>query len=413
MNFRLGSPGAAALLALLVAAVGVTGCSKQANGQAGGGAPGEAPPPEVAVVTVQPQTISLVTELPGRLEASRVAQVRARVTGILQERVFQEGSDVKAGQTLYRIDSAPYRAALQSARAQQAQAEAQLANANALATRYKPLVAAKAVSQQDFDAAVTAVRAAQAQVEAGKAAVLTAQINLGYATVTAPIAGRIGRSLVTEGALVSQQEGTQLATIQQIDPLYVNVSQSASAVLQLREALRAGQLERATGEEAARIEIRLEDGKPYGHPGRLLFTDLTVDPGTGQVGLRAEVPNPDGLLLPGMYVRARLQQAQMAGVMLVPQQAVTRGSQGDSVTLVAADGSISQRLITVQGVQDRQWIVTGGLKPGEQVLVEGQMKLRMGAQKVKTVPWTPPPLPGAAAAPDSSDAPGDEPAAKR
>lgn len=378
----------AALACAAALSLGLTACDR-ASRAAGGGDQAAPPPPEVAVVTVQPSTVTLTTELPGRLEASRVAQVRARVTGVLLKRVFEEGSDVKSGQTLYRIDSAPYDAALQSARAQLAQAEAQLADAGARARRYKPLVDAHAISQQEYDAAVAAAKAAAAQVTAGQAAVRTAQISLGYATVTAPIAGRIGRSLVTEGALVSQQEGTHLATIQQIDPLYVNVSQSATDVLRLRDALAAGQLERASGEEAARVRVILEDGRAYKHDGRLLFTDLSVDPGTGQVALRAEVPNPDGRLLPGMYVRARLQQAQIENVMLLPQQAVQRGSQGNSVTVVADDGSVSPRQVTVKGEQNHQWIITDGLEPGEKVVVEGQMKLNMGAQKVTPVPWQP------------------------
>lgn len=395
-------------LALLAAAVALTlaACGGgKGNGDAGAG-PGQMPPPEVAVLAVQPGTVSLSTELPGRLEASRVAQVRAQATGILQKRVFTEGSDVKAGQTLYRIDPAPYEAALQSAQAQLAQAEAQLAQASALAARYKPLVAAQAISPQDYDAAVAAEKAARAQVAAGKAAVRTAGINRNYATVTAPISGRIGRSLVTEGALVSAQEGTQLATIQQIDPLYLNITQSASEVLRLREALASGQLARAGQGEAARVEILLDNGQSYAEAGRLLFTDLTVDPATGQVGLRAEVPNPRGLLLPGMYVRARLQQAQVDHAILLPQQAVTRGSQGDSVLVVAEDGQVAPRPVKIEGVKDGQWIVTDGLQPGEQVMVEGAMKLMMGAKTVKPVPWQPGAAgqPGAAAADSASSA---------
>ncbi len=393
-------------LALLVAAAALTltACGGgKGNGAETAGA-GQMPPPEVAVLAVQPGTVSLSTELPGRLEASRVAQVRAQATGILQKRVFTEGSDVKAGQVLYRIDPAPYEAALQSAQAQLAQAQAQLAQASALAARYKPLVAVQAISPQEYDAAVAAEKAAQAQVAAGKAAVRTASINRNYATVTAPISGRIGRSLVTEGALVSAQEGTQLATIQQVDPLYLNIAQPASEVLRLREALAGGQLARAGQSEAARVEILLENGQPYAEPGRLLFTDLTVDPATGQVSLRAEVPNPRGLLLPGMYVRARLQQAQIEGAILLPQQAVTRGSQGDSVLVVAEDGQVTPRPVTIEGAQDGQWIVTSGLQPGEQVMVEGAMKLMLGAKVVKPVPWTPGPAAGQPAAADAAGA---------
>lgn len=386
---------------LLGAAVlALAACGNRDGGGAGPGGPGGAmPPPEVAVLAVKPGTVELGSELPGRLEPSRVAQVRAQATGILQKRVFTEGSDVRAGQTLFLIDPAPYDAALQSAQAAQAQAQAQLAQASALAARYKPLVAAQAVSQQEYDAAVAAEQVAQAQLAAGKAAVRTATINRGYATVSAPISGRIGRSLVTEGALVSAQEGTQLAVVQQINPLYLNITQSANEVLRLRQALAAGQLARAGQAEAARVEILLENGQPYGTPGRLLFTDLTVDPATGQVSLRAEVPNPRALLLPGMYVRARLQQARIEGAILLPQQAVTRGSRGDSVLVVAADGQVSPRPVKIEGVKDGQWIVTEGLAAGEQVLVEGAMKLMLGAKVVKPVPWSPPKAQGGATTP--------------
>ena len=380
---RLLPVGAAVLLAAALAA-----CGNKNDQSAGPGGPGGAmPPPEVGVVTVQPGTVSLSTELPGRLEPSRVAQVRARATGILTKRVFTEGSDVRAGQVLYHVDPAPYQAAQQSAQAQLAQAQASLANASALVARFRPLVAANAVSKQEFDAAVAAEKAAQAQVAAARAAVRTADINLGYATVTAPISGRIGRSLVTEGALVSATEGTQLATIQQINPLYLDITQSAAEVLKLREALQAGKLTRASGAEAARVQVLLENGQVYGQPARLLFTDLSVDPTTGQVNLRAEVPNPGGLLMPGMYVRARVEQAEIANAILLPQQAVTRGSQGDSLMVVASDGSVAPREIKIEGAHGQDWIVTDGLKPGEQVMVEGAMKLMMGAKVVKPVPW--------------------------
>ena len=382
---RLLPVGAAVLLAAALAA-----CGNKNDQAAGPGGPGGAmPPPEVGVVTVQPGTVSLSTELPGRLEPSRVAQVRARATGILTKRVFTEGSDVRAGQVLYHVDPAPYQASQQSAQAQLAQAQASLANASALVARFRPLVAANAVSKQEFDAAVAAEKAAQAQVAAGRAAVRTASINLGYATVTAPISGRIGRSLVTEGALVSATEGTQLATIQQINPLYLNITQSAAEVLKLREALQAGKLARASGAEAARVQVLLENGQVYGQPARLLFTDLSVDPTTGQVNLRAEVPNPGGLLMPGMYVRARVEQAEIANAILLPQQAVTRGTKGDSVMVVAPDGAVAPRPIKIGGQKGQDWIVTEGLKPGEQVMVEGAMKLMMGAKVVKPVPWVP------------------------
>lgn len=389
--------------ATVLLAATLTACGSKNEEAAGPGGP--PPPPEVGVLTVQPGTVNLTTELPGRLEPSRVAQVRARATGILTKRVFTEGSDVRAGQVLYHIDPAPYQAAQQSAQAQLAQAQANLANASALVTRFRPLVAANAVSKQEFDAAVAAEKAAQAQVAAGRAAVKTADINLGYATVTAPISGRIGRSLVTEGALVSAQEGTQLAVIQQTDPLYVNLTQSAAEVLQLRQALQGGQLARS-GADAARVQIVLENGQPHTETGRLLFTDLTVDPGTGQVSLRAEVPNPGHMLLPGMYVRVRLQQAQVENAVLLPQQAVTRGGpQGDTVMVVGADGSLTPRVVRIGEAQGNQWIILDGLQPGEQVMVDGFMKLMPGVTTVKPVPFASKPAPAqqgpASAAPEN------------
>ena len=362
---------------------------------------------EVAVVTVRPGTVSLSTELPGRLEASRVAQVRARATGILNKRVFTEGSDVRAGQLLYQIDPAPYQAAQQSAQAQLAQAQAQLANASAVVTRLKPLVTANAVSKQEFDAAVAAEKAAQAQVAAGRAAVRTAGINLGYATVTAPISGRIGRSLVTEGALVSAQEGTQLALIQQINPLYINITQSAAEVWHCASLQSGWRVPAAPGGGAALL--KRSAARPAA---RLLFTDLSVDPATGQVSLRAELPNPGGLLLPGMYVRVRLEQAQVDNAILLPQQAVTRGNQGDTGMVVAPDGSVAPRSIKISGAKDQNWIVTEGLQAGEQVMVEGAMKLMLGAKVVKPVPWQPgKPAPRAAQAPASAAASAAAPAA--
>mgnify|MGYP003615336115 FL=1 len=358
------------MLALTAALAACGGDKKQAA--AGAGAGGGMPPPEVGVVTVQPGAVPLTTDLPGRLEASRLSQIRARAAGILLKRHFEEGSDVKAGQLLFTIDSAPYRATLSSA-------QANLAQASALARRYRPLVEANAVSKQEYDAAVAAEKAARAQVE-------TARINLGYANVTAPISGRIGRALVTEGALVGQGDVTHLATIQQINPLYINLSQSATEVLQMRQALRSGQLATAEGNESAKVDVILENGETYAHSGRLLFTDLTVDEGTGQVTLRAEVPNPEQLLLPGMYVRVRLHQAQADNAILLPQQAVTRGNQGDVVMVVGADGSFQPRPIKIGQAQGNNWVVLEGLQAGEKVIVEGFTRLRPGVTKVTPVP---------------------------
>ena len=369
-----------AALALLSA------CGK---GAAPAAAPGSAPPPvQVGVVTVSQRDVGLVTELPGRLEASRVAQVRARAAGILQQRLFREGSDVKAGQALFRIDSAPYAAAAASARAGQARAEANLAQASALAERYKPLVEANAISKQEYATAVAVQKQAEADVAVGKAAVQTANINLGYAAVTAPISGRIGRALVTEGALVGQGDATQLAVIQQINPMYVNFTQSASEVLKLRRALEGGQFKRASGADAASVRVVLEDGSEYAQTGRLLFSDLTVDATTGQITLRAEVPNPNGQLLPGLFVRVRLEQAQASNAVTLPQQAVTRTAQGDTVMVVGADGKVASRSVKIGSVKGASWVVLDGLKTGEQVMVDGFQKLQPNAV-VKPVPWQP------------------------
>ena len=389
------SVNAAKTLSVVALAAALTACG---GGDKAATPPGAGmPPPEVGVVTVQLGEVGLLSELPGRLEASRVAQVRARAAGILQKRLFREGSDVKAGQALFAIDPAPYQAALQSARASLARAEANLAQAKALAERYAPLVKENAVSQQEYANAVAAQKAAEADVAAGKAAVQTASINLGYANVTAPISGRIGRAMVTEGALVGQGEATQLALIQQIHPMYVNFTQSASEVYRLKRALAAGQLKGA-GQEAARVKVVLEDGTEYSKAGRLLFSDLTVDSATGQITLRAEVPNAEGTLLPGLYVRVRLEQATAVDAIALPQQAVTRGAQGDSVMVVDAEGKVAPRPVKVSGQQNGQWVVTDGLKAGEQVMVDGFQKLRPGVA-VKPVPWTPPGAKPAAAAP--------------
>ncbi len=385
---RLAAAGAALLVVAALVACG-KGKEPAASGAPGAGAP---PAPEVGVVVATPTSIGLVTELPGRLEASRVAQVRARAAGILQERLFREGSDVKAGQPLFRIDAAPYTAASQSAQASLARAEANAAQAKALAERYKPLVEANAVSKQEYANAVAAQKAAEADVAVGRASVATAKINLGYAAVTAPISGRIGRALVTEGALVGQGDATELAVIQQINPLYVNFTQSANDVLRLRRAMAAGQFKRADGADAASVRVVLEDGSEYGTPGKLLFSDLTVDATTGQITLRAELPNPKGELLPGLYVRVKIEQAQVSDAIPVPQQAVTRTQQGDTLTVVGADGKLSQRTVKVGAAQNNQWVVLEGLKAGEQVMVDGFQKLQMlpPGTPVKAVPWTPP-----------------------
>lgn len=389
-------------LAALALVFLLASCGKaSAPAGAGGANPAAAmPPPEVGVVTVKPGAVGLVTELPGRLEASRVAQVRARVAGIVLKREFREGSEVRAGQPLFRIDPAAYKATVASAQANVARAEATLGTAKALAERYKPLVEANAISKQDYANAVAAEKQAQADVAAQRATLQTAQINLGYADVTAPISGRIGRALVTEGALVGQGEVTPLALIQQTNPMYVNFTQSATDVLKLRQALAQGKLQRAGGEEGVLVHLILEDATEYPTAGKLLFSDLSVDQNTGQITLRAQVPNPKGLLLPGMYVRVRLEQAKAAQAVLLPQQAVSRSTQGDTVMVVGADGKVAVQPVQLGSAQGNDWVVLGGLRPGEQVIVDGLQKVRPGAP-VKPVPWQPAAA-GAASAPTAT-----------
>jgi len=292
---------------------------------------------------------------------------------------------VKAGQVLFLIDAAPYQAAVDSAKAQLAKAQANATQAAAQATRYKPLREANAISQQEYVNAQAAQAQGDADVAAAAAALRAAQLNLGYASVTAPISGRIGRALVTEGALVSQAEATQLAMIQQIDPVYVNVTQAVSEVGRLRKAAGVGGGGKAAAESAP-VRVVLDDGSELPQQGRLLFSDLTVDPTSAQVTLRTEVANPQARLLPGMYVRTRLVQGQITGAILLPQQAVTRGPQGDSVLVVGEGGKAAPRQVKIGGVAGAQWIVLEGLQAGEQVIVEGFQKMRPGAP-VKPVPW--------------------------
>ena len=354
--------------ALALAAAGLlSACGQGAQGGApgsGAGGGGMPPPPSVGVVTATPGEAQLVAELPGRTEASRIAQVRARATGIVQKRLFTEGADVKAGQSLFQIDAAPYAAAADASRATIAKAQAALAQAEATLERNKALAEEKAISQQEWVATQAAHKQAMADLASAQAANKTAAINLGYTAVRSPIAGRIGRTLVTEGALVSATEATQLATVQQIDPLYINFTQSAGEALRLKKAFENGTLKRSGG--AAQVQVVLDDGSVHPTPARLLFSDLTVDPGTGQVTLRAELPNPGGALLPGLFVRVRMPQGQTDAAILLPQQAVTRGAGGDTVLVVGPDKQTSPRTVKVAAGQGNQWIVLEGLKAGEQ-----------------------------------------------
>jgi membrane fusion protein (multidrug efflux system) len=387
-------------------AAGALILSSLARAQAPGGG---MPPPEVSVVTMAPERIAVVTELPGRLEATRIAQVRARVPGIVLKRTFREGSDVKAGEVLYQIDPAPLKATLASADAGLARADANLAQANLKVQRYRPLVETNAISKQEYDDALTAQKQATADVATAKASRETARLNLGYATVTAPISGRIGRALVTEGALVGQGEATPLAVVQQLDPIYATLSQSSTDLLQLKRSLASGALQSA-GKDKARVKLVTDDGRVFPDAGRLLFSDVTVDESSGSVSIRAEFPNTQHNLLPGMFVRARLEQAVREAAILVPQQAVTRGADGSSVFVVGDDNKVSSRTITIDGAQDNRWIVRDGLKAGDRVVVEGLQKIKQGAA-VKALAWKPPVAPAAKAsaapaAPGASAAPG-------
>jgi membrane fusion protein (multidrug efflux system) len=399
-SLRPLSPIAAAALMLSL----LSGCGdniKSAQAQGAG-----MPPPEVAVVTVAPERVAIASELPGRLEATRVAQVRARVPGIVTKRTFREGSDVKAGEVLFRIDDAPFQAAYNSTLATLTRAEANLAQANLKVQRYRPLVETNAISKQEYDEAVTAQKQATADVAAAKAARETARLNLGYATVNSPISGRIGRALVTEGALVGQGEATPLALVQQIDPIYVNVTQSATEALELQRALAEGKLQSA-GKGQAKVTVLMADGREYARPGKLLFSDLTVDPSSGAITLRAEVPNPDRFLLPGMYVRARIEQAVKDQAITVPQQAVQRDQDGASVMVVGADGKVSVQPVKADTSHGNDWIISEGLKAGDRVIVEGFQKVKPGAV-VKPVQWKQGPAnPGQSqgAAPQASAAP--------
>lgn len=349
------------------------GCAKKAP-------PPAAPAPvEVGVITITTQPVTLTRELPGRTSAFRVAEVRARVSGIVLKRLFTEGADVREGQPLYQIDPAPYQAALDSARASLARAEANAASARLLEQRSKQLLADKAVSQQDYDNALAGLNAGEADIAAAQAAVQTAEINLGYTAVTSPVSGRIGRSQVTEGAYVQAGAATLLATVQQLDPLYVDLAQSSTEVLRLRRALAEGKLQRTTSGEA-RVRLLLDDGRTYDHEGTLQFSDVTVDPSTSSITLRAIFPNPEGELLPGMFVRARLAEGNAPDAILVPQLAITRNAQRDAVALVVgAESKVEARVVRTPRTVGNQWLVGEGLQTGDQVIVENLQRIRPGA----------------------------------
>ncbi|MFF7861970.1 MULTISPECIES: efflux RND transporter periplasmic adaptor subunit [unclassified Pseudomonas] len=372
-----------ALLAFL--SLSLAGCGDSAEQDE------KAPTPQVRVETLQLQPLAISSELSGRILAPRTAEVRARVAGVVLKRVYREGSDVKQGDVLFLIDPAPFKADHDSARATLAKAEATLYQARLQEQRYRELVDDKAVSRQEYDNAKASFLQADADVAAAKAALERTRLNLGYATVTAPISGRIGRAQVTEGALVGQNESTPLATIQQLDPIHADVTQSTRELNALRRALRAGELQQV-GDGQARATLIQDDGSAYPLPGKLLFSDISVDPSTNQITLRSEFPNPDLDLLPGSYVRVRLEQAVQPKGLSVPQRAILRDSAGvPKVLVVDAQARVSDRQVVLGSAQGDRWVVSEGLTPGEQVVVEGLQHVKAGDQvQVDTATGTAP-----------------------
>lgn len=374
--------GIVAIAGMLAGYLVAAGCGKQ--GAAVAKAPGT--PPEVGVEVVKPQRVALTTELSGRTCAYLIAEVRPQVGGIILKRRFTEGADVKAGEVLYEIDPASYQAAYSSAKAALARAEANLIPARLRAGRYQDLVKINAVSQQDYDDASAALKLAEADLEAGKAALETARINLAYTRVTAPISGRIGRSSVTDGALVTASQPAALATIQDLSSMYVDVTQSSAELLRLKQNLASGLL-KSNGAAQAQVKLLLEDGSSYPLPGRLKFSEVTVDQSTGSITLRAVFPNPKQILLPGMFVRAILEEGVREQAILVPQRGVTRNPAGNAmVMVVGGEEKVEPRVVKVVRTVGDDWLVSEGLKAGDRVILEGLQKARPGTP-VKAVPF--------------------------
>lgn len=401
----LGVAAAAAALAALTA----NGC------QRGPAAPAPMPPPEVATLAVAPRSVALTTELPGRTAPYLIAEIRPQVSGLIQKRLFVEGSDVTAGQILYQIDPAPFQAALDNALAALGRAQAHLPAVRARAERFGKALADKAISQQDYDDAAAALKQAEAEVEYWKATAETARIQLGYARIAAPISGRIGRSSVTDGAIVTAYQPAPLAAIQQLDPIYVDVPQSTTELLRLRRRLEEGRADGYAGSALQKVRLILEDGTEYPWDGTLQFRDVTVDPTTGTVILRMVFPNPKGILLPGMFVRARIQEGVEDQAILVPEQAVSRDPKGDPFVFLVNDaGVVELRKLKVDRAIGSEWLVTAGLAPGERVIVEGLLRVRPGvpvrevrldAGDTPSAPAGAAGPPGAAAAPAESASP--------
>lgn len=386
------------LLALFALTALAFGCSD------GDGEPESSSPAEVGVVTVQTQPVELFTELPGRTAPYRVAEVRPQVNGIVQKRAFEEGAQVESGQTLYRIDPKPYRAELERAKADLAQARAAVTSVAQRAERYADLVDSNAVSQQEYDDVKAELAQKRAQVQVAEAGLETARINLDYSTIESPIDGRIGRSFITEGALVTANQSQAMAQVTQLDPIYVDISRSSDEVLRLKRAFERGDLKKA-GPGQAKVVLLLEDGSEYGHAGELQFSDVTVDPGTGSVTLRAKFPNPDHDLLPGMFVRARLSEGVKDDALLVPQQGVTHNREGEATALVVNDkGKVERRRLQARQAIDSFWLVTDGLSTGDQVIVSGLQGVSPG-DEADPVPAEIPNKPESveAAAPDQNN----------
>ncbi|WEF13189.1 efflux RND transporter periplasmic adaptor subunit [Pectobacterium actinidiae] len=374
MNKNRGLTPLAAVL-MLSGGLMLAGCDGGNNQQGGA----QQQMPEVGIVTLKTEALNVMTELPGRTSAYRIAEVRPQVGGIILKRNFIEGSDVKAGASLYQIDPATYQASYNSAKGSLAQAQAQAEIARLTVNRYKPLLGTNYVSKQDYDQAVATSRQADAAVQAAKAAVDTAQINLAYTKVNSPIEGRVGKSTVTEGALVSTGQSTALTTVQQLDPIYVDVTQSSNDFLQLKKELENGTLKQSEGK--ANVRLLLENGTEYAEAGTLEFSDVTVDETTGSITLRAIFPNPQHNLLPGMFVRARLDSGVNPSALLVPQQGVTRDPRGQATAMVVGESDkVEPRTLKTSKAIGDKWLVTEGLKAGDRVIVTGLQKIRPGAQ---------------------------------
>jgi membrane fusion protein, multidrug efflux system len=347
------------------------------------------PPPEVGVVTLHPQPVTITTDLPGRMAAYRIAEVRPQVSGVIVKRLFTEGSEVKAGQQLYQIDPAPFQANLESAQASLARARATLKSAALLTQRYKPLAEAHAVSQQDYDNAIAAESQAEADIALAKAAVDTAHINLAYTRMFSPISGRTGRSSVTEGALVDANQRTALVVVQQLDPIYVDVTQPSTMLLRLQREFASGQMKKV-GDAQARAQLMLEDNTRYEQGGTLQFAEVAVDSGTGSVTLRAVFPNPRHILLPGMFVHEQIEEGVEEHGLLVPQRAITHNARGEAITMVvSANNTVSTHVIKAERAIGDQWLVSDGVAAGDRVIVVGLQRLGSGVAEVKPIEVSP------------------------